>query len=66
MYNPKASIYISLGTGQDIGIDENDHLFIRDYTNYAIDLGLATKHRFKSLTEYVERLQIHAVEEGVL
>ena len=60
------SIYISLGSGQDLGITDGGHLVMIDYTGYRIDLGRATKKRIDMIQEYIERLKIHAVEEKIL
>jgi len=63
MYNPRMQIFISLGSGQDIGIAEDNHLAVRDYTGYTVDLGLATVDRMGTLQDYIQRLKIHAVKE---
>lgn len=60
---PRTSVSITLGGGVDPGIrDNDDHLVMTDYTGYQIDLGKATKRRFKNLLEYVNRMKIHAVD----
>jgi hypothetical protein len=60
------SVGITLGSGQELAITDDDHLIVIDHAGYRIDLGRATKRRFADLREYVERLAIHAVEEEVL
>ncbi|RWB40427.1 MAG: hypothetical protein EOQ44_25120 [Mesorhizobium sp.] len=62
----KISIYITLGSGQDLGIDDDGHLVLIDYTGYRVDLGRATTRRLDLIQEYVGRLAIHAVEEKVI
>lgn len=63
---PDVQIYISLGGDVDLGITNDDHLVLADYTAYRVDLGKATVKRIEQLQEYFERLKIHAVEEKVL
>lgn len=63
-------VAITLGNGVDLRID-NDQLFITETTSTGmikqiIDLGPATMKRFGELSEYLRRLQIHAIEERVL
>lgn len=60
------SIYITLGSGQDLGISESGHLVLVDYTGYRVDLGRATNRRFELIQEYIDRLKIHAIEEKVI
>lgn len=55
------STYIGLGGGKVIGITVDErHLVIQD-ENYTMDLGIATKYLFADMTEFVDRLSIHAV-----
>jgi hypothetical protein len=65
-----AKVYMTIGNGVELGMDQYDHLFVRTQTDRDrwdhVDLGKATKKRFEQLKEYLDRLSIHAVEEKVL
>lgn len=60
------SVAITLGGGVDLTITKTNQLVMIAYTGDRIDLGLATMDRFAELTEYIRRLQIHAIEKKVL
>lgn len=61
----KVQVFITLGSGQDLGISHEGHLILIDYTGYEIDLGRATARRIELMQEYIGRLKCFAVEEVV-
>lgn len=60
------TIYITLGNGQALGLNEHDEIVLfetkqRVITNY-VPLGKLTKHRIQVLKETLDALAIHATE----
>lgn len=57
------SIYISLGDGAVIGLDDNNNLIVvrtkKGIVTDRINLGPFTPKRAKELSEYLGRLSIH-------
>lgn len=62
-YTSGGKVVITLGNGTDLAIDENDQLYVIDYSGTRIELGKATKHRFGQIRAYLTRLEVHAVAE---
>lgn len=64
-------ITITLGNRTDLSITEDNHLIMTQKTENGgvsgqIDLGLATMNRFAILQQYLQRLQVHAIEEKII
>lgn len=52
------SIYISLGKGQYVGLNQESKLMFFD-ENHAVILGAFSQAKVDSLCEYLQRLKIH-------
>lgn len=66
MYDPKIKVFIALGGGCDLGIAEDNHLVLKDYTGYVVDLGVATRTRFDALRDIFRIMEAYAIDEKVL
>lgn len=64
-----SGIFITLGGGRSLGVNEDDDLVIvqlaenRSDVAQTINLGRATESQFDRLIEYIKRMKIHAVKE---
>ncbi len=56
-----SEILITLGDGNEFGIDKDDDMFIGRVSEPSsrIFLGKATVHNFRTMIGHMERLQIH-------
>jgi hypothetical protein len=62
----KETVAITLGNNTELQICDDDHLYLVHDAQSSdptyISLGLATKDRFTKLSQYLDRLSIHAVD----
>jgi hypothetical protein len=62
-----AQIFITLGKGVELGIDNQDNLFVCQRNAIGrmvncVELGKATKKRIKDLRGYLDQLKVCAVD----
>lgn len=59
-----SAVYITLGGGPAAGINSFGDLTIEDKQGQVINLGPATKQRIQRIQDHLEKLKIHAKDEG--
>jgi hypothetical protein len=58
----EATVGIGVGHGVQMYIAKDDNLYV-EIDGVRVCLGRATKTRFETLTEYVQRLAVHALAD---